>query len=407
MKSATLLIREARPGQSGTLPGTVPNKAIHTDADGKIIYVTPTVTDLTGLPPVDTVAVSPITLSGLQTLQGVAGQEGVVVAVINQLNRRFNGIYVMALGPWARHSAFNTGAHFDAAYGRDLLVKSGLFANARVGFLTQGPVTLESTEIVLGVSPNPPGPADEGKNVVVGPAGIGLAYVDGVSGQVQADAVFPVAVAHSGVPADYDGVTFTAGMTVLDVCESTDPVDRGLWTISAGPWTRVGGNAHSPGVVVTIKKGRAGRGTAWRLKVAGDFVLDSPTLGDQTWARADGGPTGRTQTASTALTLALQIETPAGCSWTYEIRCEAKLDDFSARNSWTIEVSGHTSLAGAVTVDGAPRIVPGVDTPTVASFDVEADASPTSQLLEVYVTASSASPTNVSVVERLLHQWEL
>ncbi len=156
MKSASLLIREARPGQPGTLPGTVPNKIIATDADGKITFVNPTLSDLTALTPVDTVSLAPITLSGLQTLQGVTGQAGLRVGVVNQANRRFNGVWVMGTGAWTRALDFNTGGHFDAAYGRDMLVKGGIYGNARVTFLTQGPITLGTTELVMGVLPIPP-----------------------------------------------------------------------------------------------------------------------------------------------------------------------------------------------------------------------------------------------------------
>lgn len=89
-----------------------------------------------------------ITLSGLQTIDGVALAAGDRVLVKDQAAAAANGIYVAATGAWARAADFDSAA--EIVTGAYIPVQSGAQAGAFV-LITQGAVTVGTTALVFRV----------------------------------------------------------------------------------------------------------------------------------------------------------------------------------------------------------------------------------------------------------------
>lgn len=88
----------------------------------------------------------PITLAGLQVIDGVQLVDGDRVLVKNQSDKTENGIYDASTGNWSRSRDFN--GNRDIVPGTDVLVVEGT-ANARIGFVVVGdaPIVIGSSEI--------------------------------------------------------------------------------------------------------------------------------------------------------------------------------------------------------------------------------------------------------------------
>jgi hypothetical protein len=88
-----------------------------------------------------------ITLSGLQTIDGVSLVAGDRVLVKNQTSAAANGIYVVAAGAWPRATDLDTGAE---AIGATAFVSEGLSqGNSTWTQTTDAPVTLNTTTLVF------------------------------------------------------------------------------------------------------------------------------------------------------------------------------------------------------------------------------------------------------------------
>jgi hypothetical protein len=116
-----------------------------TDAANKN-YVDSTAQGLDVKPSVVVATTAAITLSGAQTIDGVAVVAGNRVLVKNQASAPTNGIYVVAAGAWPRSSDFDSAA--DISGGAFVFIEQGT-TQADTGWVmtTNNPVTLGTTNL--------------------------------------------------------------------------------------------------------------------------------------------------------------------------------------------------------------------------------------------------------------------
>jgi hypothetical protein len=87
-----------------------------------------------------------VTLSGLQTIDGVNLADGDSVLVMNQSNKAENGPYLVRNGAWTRRSDFDSSA--DASPGSFMFVEEGtLYADSGFVLATDGAVNLGTTPL--------------------------------------------------------------------------------------------------------------------------------------------------------------------------------------------------------------------------------------------------------------------
>lgn len=97
--------------------------------------------------PVRVATTANITLSGLQTIDGVSVVAGDRVLVKSQSAGSANGIYVAASGAWARAADFDTGAE---AAGAAVFVSEGTVnGNSQWFQTTDSPITIGTTALVF------------------------------------------------------------------------------------------------------------------------------------------------------------------------------------------------------------------------------------------------------------------
>lgn len=102
------------------------------------------------------VSTLPISLTGLQTIDGVTLAAGDSVLVVGQANGAQNGPYVAANGAWYRRSDFD--ASSDAQLGSQFLVMEGVNAGTvwRLASPTQGSISLGVTSLSFALSSEAP-----------------------------------------------------------------------------------------------------------------------------------------------------------------------------------------------------------------------------------------------------------
>src|SRR5258706_9218795 len=102
---------------------------------------------------------SGITLSGLQTIDGVALSVGDRVLVKAQPDAATNGIYNAQSSTWTRTIDANNNSQF--AQGLMVAVAGGAVnANGLFRLTTANPITLGTSPLTWSLSPPPPGPRD-------------------------------------------------------------------------------------------------------------------------------------------------------------------------------------------------------------------------------------------------------
>lgn len=98
--------------------------------------------------PVRVASTANITLSGLQTIDGVVLLEDNRVLVRSQTNGAQNGIYIATTGEWSRASDWN-GAR-DAAKGTRIFVTDGATNGNKIFYVTtNNPITIGATAVVF------------------------------------------------------------------------------------------------------------------------------------------------------------------------------------------------------------------------------------------------------------------
>jgi hypothetical protein len=92
----------------------------------------------------------PITLSGLQTVDGISLVSNDRVLVKNQTDGAENGIYVVSTGSWTRSIDFNTSDGYQVTAGAFMFIEEGS-TNSGSGWMltTHGPITLGTTPLTF------------------------------------------------------------------------------------------------------------------------------------------------------------------------------------------------------------------------------------------------------------------
>lgn len=135
----------ASPTFTGTV--TVPTPTNGTDAANKS-YVDNAVQGLSWKNAARVATTANITLSGTQTIDGVAVVAGNRVLVKNQSTASANGLYVVAAGAWSRATDADTAAEVD---GLTVFVEEGTVGADTVWTLTTDtPITLGTTSLTFG-----------------------------------------------------------------------------------------------------------------------------------------------------------------------------------------------------------------------------------------------------------------
>lgn len=266
-----------------------------------------------------------ITLSGLQTIDGVALVAGDRVLVKNQTLGQQNGVYTVAAGVWSRAADSDVPAELHP--GCLTAIEEGTQAETVWILATNGPIVIGTTVLVFqqfGVS--------SGQNLGAGAqvykqnsgsvlqfrsllAGYGVEIVQNADDiqirtnqfdwkeSVRAATIGNIAL--SGL-LTIDDVALLAGDRVL-VKDQTLPEQNGIYVVAAGAWSRSADadvdQEVTPGLVVGVEEGTANEETAWILATNAPIVLGTTEL---TFAQFGGG--GNTGTLLTATTLTYPID---------------------------------------------------------------------------------------------------
>jgi hypothetical protein len=227
-----------------------------------------------------------ITLSGAQTIDGIAIVAGDRVLVRAQTLTTENGIYVAAAGAWSRAS--------DAAAGAALLAATAVYVESgtvhgRATFKLSADTTVGNALAWLRI-----GGADSGTSAIAG-GGTGQATVAAWPTFYRrlARAVGVANVVVSAPGATLDGVALAAGDRVL-LTGQTTASQNGLWQWNgaAVTMTRTGDYPTSStdhataDVLVEIREGTAYAASRWRLSTAGVVTIDTTST---TWSQLQPG----------------------------------------------------------------------------------------------------------------------
>lgn len=197
--------------------------------------------------PVRVASTADLTLTGPQTIDGVAAIAGDRVLVKDQTAGQTNGIYVVAAGAWVRATDFDTSA--EAVPGTIVSVQEGTAGADKLFMLaTNGPITLGTTTLLFS-----PYGAASGE---IGVAGAGLTKTGatydvgaGTGISVAADAV---AVDTSVVARKVTGTIPTATGGIFTVSGSTVTINHALANLTPDVVVRYGSSGTSPGQLVEV-----------------------------------------------------------------------------------------------------------------------------------------------------------
>lgn len=290
--------------------------------------------------PVFTIAETPITLSGLQTINGVAVTAGKRVLCAAQPGGIANGVYVAAVSTWARAADWDVASSVKS--GCTIQVVAGTRAGATVVLSTADPIVIGTTAVSFTIRP-----LLQGVQLNDVPSWNGQEFVPAQpsAGTAKALVVITSSVSQSGT-LTHDGVALVAGDVVLDVANAT-PALRGRWTIAAGSWTRPSAPTAAPGEIVAITGGTYGAGTQWQMQAASPFTLGTTA---QTWARVDGQAVdGVVTTATRSATSIKTFGLPRNKSFKLVADVQIKTSSKARTHTWV--VSGSTDSSGVVVLD--------------------------------------------------------
>jgi fibronectin-binding autotransporter adhesin len=198
--------------------------------------------------PVRAATTGSVSLSGAQSIDGIALVAGDRVLVKDQANARQNGIYVVAAGAWERASDANTPA--DLRAGSYVFVAEGA-ANGTKGFM------LDTDAIQVGITPLTFSPftVQATRTNPFTPANV----LQSVAAATTTDVV--LADAQS-----IDGIDVIVGDRVL-VKNQRVPAENGVYVVAAGAWSRATDADTSAGLArgttVWVDGGINNGGTSW------------------------------------------------------------------------------------------------------------------------------------------------
>lgn len=193
-----------------------------------------------------------ITLSGLQTIDGVALAENDRVLVKDQTATEDNGIYEVASGGWVRAADANS----STLMGPETKVRAAegsINAHTEWALTTQAPITLGETALTFIKTQN------SWKDVVrLASAGRDL----GLSGLSEVDGV---------TPADGDRIL---------VKDQVARHQNGIYIAHSGPWARASDTATTiePEMIVQVSEGSANAHSQWRLDTPAPIVVGETAL---------------------------------------------------------------------------------------------------------------------------------
>lgn len=195
---------------------------------------------------VKVVATTPITLSGLQTIDSIALQAGDTVLLTAQADARTNGVYLAAAATWTRDASADEG--IDLPPGTSWFIKAGAINGGSLWRLQ-----------------NPDLPV----------TGFDALTIQRVRLPVRAVATSNIPL--SGLPA-IDGVALAAGDRVL-VTAQTAATQNGVYVAGSGSWTRAAPENTAPGMkdgATWFVSAGSLAGSYWRLD--GDAVPDGSNI---------------------------------------------------------------------------------------------------------------------------------
>lgn len=176
---------------------------------------------------VDVATTTNITLSGLQTIDGVSLSAGQKVLVKDQSTASQNGVYIVASGAWTRSGD-------PIVAGMMVTVRKGGLAIAQVFTLTTDePITVGSTSLTF-------------------------ASREGI---VTARASSTVNIASLSGTMTIDGISLVAGDIAL-VKNQTTASQNGVYTVNSGAWTRVS-EPMRIGLIVAVRQGTLNGRSFW------------------------------------------------------------------------------------------------------------------------------------------------
>jgi phage-related tail fiber protein len=186
-----------------------------------------------------------VTLSGLQTIDGVSLAAGEVVLVKNQTTDSENGVYqVVDGGGWVRTC--------DIFSGMLVSVREGNTHARQVWMLvTNDPITVDTTDLAYEIVRAP--------------------------GNTTARACADANITLSGLQT-IDGVSLAAGERCLVIGQTTAS-QNGIYIVDSGTWARAQADAAIvPGMVVSVREGTVHEATIFTLLTSGPIVVDTTNL---------------------------------------------------------------------------------------------------------------------------------
>nr|WP_295467478.1 right-handed parallel beta-helix repeat-containing protein [Mesorhizobium sp.] len=201
-----------------------------------------------------------ITLSGLQTIDGMTLIAGKRVLVKDQTNATENGIYITAAGAWPRATDVDTGAEIEGSY---CIVLRGATNGRKVFKCTSTGITIGSTDIVFAEQANTL--FRHGQLFYTQPV-----HACAAAGNITLSGTQTI-----------DGVACGVGDRVLAPAQ-TDATQRGVWIVAAGSWTRApeaeSGAEMLNSAVYVLSGGTTYGNTRWRLINTGTITVGSTSL---------------------------------------------------------------------------------------------------------------------------------
>lgn len=228
-----------------------------------------------------------ITLSGTQTIDGVALTGGERVLVKNQSTGAENGIYLCAAGAWTRTTDFDTSAEVKCGLVVNVERSDNNLQNVPWELTTQNPITLGTTALVFF-------PAAIGSNFTPAKVSTGVSGSAGsLAWAARADHDHTLwdikkfcrlaTIGNHGLSglAAIDGVTPVANDRIL-VKNQTTGSQNGIYSAASGAWARTNDadvtNEFTPDFYVLVSEGTQYAATVWVINNGST----NPTVGTTT-----------------------------------------------------------------------------------------------------------------------------
>jgi phage-related tail fiber protein len=239
--------------------------------------------------PCRAVSITNITLSGLQTIDGVSLAANERVLVTGQTTQSTNGLYTAQSGAWVRTTDADTTAKISSGF---LVAVSEGTLNADTLWMlsSNAPLTLGPSALVFIQAGGPRGtatPQPVSHTSAADPGGTGTAKwaIENHTHNLVSPYKLPVrAVATANITLSgtqtIDGVAVIANDRVL-VAGQTTAANNGIYTVLAGSWVRTTdaftGNVQA-GSIVPVNEGTVNADTLWMLTTDGAITLTVTNL---------------------------------------------------------------------------------------------------------------------------------